>query len=115
MRTSILMAALIAALSIIPLTARAANSVPKFDIAKNCKADLTVNTGSGETLESCTRDEEAARDQIDPAMEHVPPGGQDLLHPRSRARRHAELCRVADLSRDGRPKSAYQGQAIARS
>jgi len=66
MRTSILMAALIAALSIIPLTARAANSVPKFDIAKNCKADLTVNTGSGETLKSCTRDEEAARDQLTP-------------------------------------------------
>src|SRR5271166_5678972 len=64
MRTSIFI--VVAALSTVPLTARAADSVPKFDIAKNCKADLTVNTGSGETLESCTRDEEHARDQLTP-------------------------------------------------
>src|SRR5271169_1895177 len=66
MRTSIFIAALVAAPSTVPLTARAADSVPKFDIAKNCKADLTVSTGSGETLESCTHDEEQARDQLGP-------------------------------------------------
>ena len=66
MRTSIFVAPLVAALSTAPLATRAADSVPKFDIAKTCKADLTVATDSGETLESCTRDEEKARQELVP-------------------------------------------------
>ena len=64
MRTSIFMATFVAVLSAVPLTAHAADTVPKFDIAKNCKSDLTVSTDSGETLESCTRDEEKARQAL---------------------------------------------------
>ena len=66
MRTSICVAAFVAALSTVPLAARAADAVPKFDIAKNCKADMTVSTDSGETLESCARDEEKARQELVP-------------------------------------------------
>lgn len=66
MRTSIFIAAFVAALSIAPLAARAADSVPKFDIAKNCKAETVENLGIGETLESCTRDEEQAQQQLIP-------------------------------------------------
>ena len=70
MRTSIFIAALVAALSTIPLTARAADSVPKFDVAKNCKAEVAENSGIGETLESCTHDEEQARQELIPQWDH---------------------------------------------
>jgi len=66
MRTIIFTAALVAAL-FIPLSARAADSgVPKFDIAKNCKAEVAGGSGIGETVESCTHDEEQARQQLVP-------------------------------------------------
>ncbi len=70
MRTSIFIAAAVAVLSTIPLAARAADSVPKFDVAKNCKAEVGENSGIGETLESCTRDEEQARQQLIPQWDH---------------------------------------------
>ena len=66
MRTTIFTAALVAAIFAIPLSARAADSVPAFDIAKNCKAEIAGGSGIGETLESCTRDEEQARQQLIP-------------------------------------------------
>ena len=59
-------AALVAALSTISLAARTADSVPKFDIDKNCKAEVAGGSGIGETLESCTRDEEQSRQQLIP-------------------------------------------------
>ena len=70
MRTSIFIAALVAILSNAPLAARAADPLPKFDIAKNCKAEVAENTGIGETFESCTRDEEQARQQLIPQWDH---------------------------------------------
>ena len=39
-------------------------SVPKFDIERNCKAELAVDLGIGETLASCKADEERARDEL---------------------------------------------------
>jgi len=70
MRTSIFVAATAAALLNIPLSAQAADSFPKFDIAKNCKAEVGENSGIGETLESCTRDEEQARNELMPQWDH---------------------------------------------
>lgn len=70
MRTTIFIAALAAALSSIPLAAHAADPLPKFDIAKNCKAEVAENSGIGETLESCTRDEEQARQELIPQWDH---------------------------------------------
>ena len=70
MRTSIFIAALVAVVSNAPLAAHAANPFPKFDIAKNCKAEVAENAGIGETLESCTRDEEEARQQLIPQWDH---------------------------------------------
>jgi hypothetical protein len=70
MRTTIFIAALAAALSSISFAARAADPFPKFDIAKNCKAEVAENSGIGETLESCTRDEEQARQELMPQWDH---------------------------------------------
>jgi hypothetical protein len=64
MRTIIVVTALAAALSGISLAAHAADGVPKFDVAKNCKAEVTEGSGIGETIDSCTRDEEQARQQL---------------------------------------------------
>ena len=70
MRRSIFIAALAAAISSIPLAARAADPFPKFDIAKNCKAEVAENSGIGETLESCTRDEQQAKQELQPQWDH---------------------------------------------
>ncbi|HLG85540.1 MAG TPA: hypothetical protein VKY22_31445 [Bradyrhizobium sp.] len=74
MRTTIFIAALAAALSFSLATeasaAQAADPFPTFDIAKNCKAEVSENSGIGETLESCTRDEEQARQELMPQWDH---------------------------------------------
>ena len=45
----------------------AADAVPKFDIARNCKAEVGGGSaGIGETMASCTADEERARDELAP-------------------------------------------------
>jgi hypothetical protein len=46
---------------------RAADAVPKFDIARNCKAEVAAGaSGIGETVASCTADEEHSRDALVP-------------------------------------------------
>jgi hypothetical protein len=69
MRTSVLIAILVAILSDASLAAHAADPFPKFDIAKNCKTEVSGNTGIGETLGSCTHDEEQARQQLIPVWD----------------------------------------------
>ena len=44
----------------------AADAVPKFDIARNCKAEVGGASAIGETLASCTAAEEHARDALVP-------------------------------------------------
>jgi hypothetical protein len=46
----------------LPLTAVGADSVPKFDIARECRSE----GGSQATLERCAADEAKARDQLQP-------------------------------------------------
>ena len=70
MRRSMLITALAATISSIPLAAHAADPFPKFDIAKNCKAEVAENSGIGETLESCTRDEQQAMQELMPQWDH---------------------------------------------
>ena len=70
MRTTIAIAALAAALSSASFAAEAADPFPTFDVAKNCKAEVAENSGIGETLESCTRDEEQARQELMPQWDH---------------------------------------------
>ena len=41
-----------------------ADVVPKFDMAQSCKAETAGNAGIGETMESCLRDEQQARDEL---------------------------------------------------
>jgi hypothetical protein len=75
MRTTIFIAALAAAISSISFAAQSfaaqtGDSFPKFDVAKNCKAEVSENSGIGETLESCTRDEEHAQQELMPQWDH---------------------------------------------
>jgi hypothetical protein len=70
MRTTIVIAALAATISFSPLAAHAAEPFPKFDIAKNCKAEVAENSGIGETLESCTHDEQQAMQELMPQWDH---------------------------------------------
>ena len=62
MRAFILILALAAANA--PHIARAADAVPKFDIARNCKTETADAAGVGETQASCVRDEEQARSKL---------------------------------------------------
>lgn len=64
MEKHMLMLALVAALTSAPHNARAADAVPKFDIARNCKAEVAAAAGIGETLASCSKDEEQARNEL---------------------------------------------------
>ncbi|MGY3615193.1 hypothetical protein [Bradyrhizobium sp. USDA 10063] len=65
MRKSIILAALGAAISITASHGvRAADAVPKFDIARICKAETAETVGIGETLASCMKAEEQARTQV---------------------------------------------------
>ena len=64
MKKHLLLLALAVAFTSIPHFARAADGVPKFDIARNCKAEVADAAGIGETLASCTKDEEKARDEL---------------------------------------------------
>ena len=64
MRVSIFILALASALANAPLTARAADVVPRFDVEKNCKAEIADTGGVGETLASCMNDEQQARKEL---------------------------------------------------
>ncbi len=109
MRTTIFIAALAAAISSIASAASAADPFPKFDIAKNCKAEVAENTGIGETLESCTRDEQQAMQELMPQWDHYRREDKNVC---MRETGLAELCRAANLPRDRRREAANEGQAI---
>lgn len=64
MRIFIITLALAAALLNAPQIVRAADAVPKFDIARNCKAETADASGVGESISSCTEDEERARQEL---------------------------------------------------
>ena len=62
MRAFIFLTALAAALSNVPHLASAADNVPKFDIARECRSE----GGSKAVREKCAEDEAAARGQVEP-------------------------------------------------
>jgi len=64
MRDFISALALAAALMVFSPIARAADVVPKFDIPRNCKAETADASGVGESVASCTQDEERARQKL---------------------------------------------------
>jgi hypothetical protein len=64
MRLFISALALVAALAATSHIAGAADAFPKFDIAKNCKAETADASGTGESWSSCSRDEEQAQQQL---------------------------------------------------
>jgi hypothetical protein len=44
----------------------ASDAVPKFDIERNCRSELSGGSSIGETMASCKVDEERARDELTP-------------------------------------------------
>jgi hypothetical protein len=62
MRAFIFMTALATALANTPDLASAADTVPKFDIARGCRSE----GGSKAVQDKCAEDEVAARDQVQP-------------------------------------------------
>ena len=71
MRISIFFLALAVAVLNGPPAAHAADAVPKFDIVKNCKAEIADTGGVGETLESCMNDEEQSRQWLVQQWDHL--------------------------------------------
>jgi hypothetical protein len=47
-------------------TSAATDTVPKFDIERNCRTELSGGSSTGETMASCKADEERARDELIP-------------------------------------------------
>jgi hypothetical protein len=43
-----------------------ADAVPKFNIERSCRSELSGGSSIGETMASCTADEERARDELIP-------------------------------------------------
>jgi len=64
MRISVFILPLAALVVNAPIGARAADAVPAFDIAANCKAEIAVTRGLGETLDYCMRSEENSKLQL---------------------------------------------------
>jgi hypothetical protein len=64
MRLSIFILTLAAATALASSVCGAADPVPKFDIAANCKAEVAGGAEILETLESCINDERQAKDQL---------------------------------------------------
>jgi hypothetical protein len=64
MRLSVFISTLATAAALMPSVSRAADVVPKFNIAANCKAEVTGGSVAGETLESCISAEQQAKDQL---------------------------------------------------
>jgi len=58
-------AAIVGVLAGISQLSAATDTVPKFDIERNCRAELAAGS-FGETLASCTADEQRARDELAP-------------------------------------------------
>lgn len=44
----------------------ATDNVPKFDIERNCRSELSGGSSTGETMASCRADEQRARDELVP-------------------------------------------------
>ena len=90
MQTSIFfILALAGTFSNAPLSAQAADAVPKFDIVKNCKAETAAAGGVGETLASCTNSEEQARKDLTEQWDHFA--------------KDDELACIRETSSDGTP------------
>ncbi len=49
---------------VFPRDSFAADGLPNFDITRNCKAETADTSGIGETLASCTSDEQRAKDWL---------------------------------------------------
>ena len=49
-----------------PSLAATTDSVPKFDIERSCRSELSGGSSFGETMASCKADEERARDELGP-------------------------------------------------
>lgn len=64
MRIVMLLMALAAVPSNAPRLANAADAVPKFDIARNCKGETAIASGVEETMASCVRAEEQAKNEL---------------------------------------------------
>ena len=48
------------------LLAATTDSVPKFDIERSCRSELSGGSSFGETMASCRADEERAHDELGP-------------------------------------------------
>ena len=64
MRSSMFILTLATVATLIPSISSAADVVRKFNIATNCKAEVTGGSVTGETLESCISAEQQAKDQL---------------------------------------------------
>ena len=64
MRLAVHILTLAAAMAVVPSVSRAADAVPKFNIAANCKAETAGGSSIGETFEARINDEQQARVQL---------------------------------------------------
>jgi hypothetical protein len=88
-----------------------ADDIPKFDIARGCRADNTntsgLSQGLDETTKSCVHDEQAARDQLQAQWSQFAPSDRTM-------------CTANETDVPGSPPSyvdlltCLQGQQLAR-
>lgn len=56
--------ALVLVLPRLPQRLLAADVLPRFDTQRNCRAEVAESSGIGETLESCVKDEQSAKNEL---------------------------------------------------
>lgn len=64
--SSFVSAVLIGLVAGLPQSRAVTDSVPKFDIERSCRSELSTASSIGETIASCRADEERARDELAP-------------------------------------------------
>lgn len=57
---------LVSALASTSQLSAARDAVPKFDIERSCRSELSGGSSTGETMASCKADEERARGELSP-------------------------------------------------
>jgi hypothetical protein len=77
------------------LVINVADAIPRFDVAKTCKAAIEL-VGQGRTVESCVAGEDKARE----GLGNIPYSGAQPVHSNRRQGRFAELCRDHCLPRN---------------
>jgi hypothetical protein len=90
-----------------PPSSAATDSVPKFNIERGCKLELSAGSVGNETVDSCKADEEQARNELIPRWTSFSPADKALCIKETQidgSPSYVELETCLEMSPSGREK-----------